>query len=229
MTVVTEAADNTQEDEESGKLGYRANFPISHSSHLSYDVLRVSCVQTGGVRERVKAGCVTLILITASVTESENRHGKNSVYVGALILTISHNSSVLYFWLGVLTLTPTLALSRHLTSAFFQGLKNRKQTGSYLSHVIICQIKTLQTKGQKRIKTSDGSLAFLEDFHYEIGFAFKILIHLLISMRIQTKYCAYYLQNNPHGSVCRFGLNLMHSTLKPHNLFQMQHPSISQT
>ena len=160
MTVVTEAADNTQEDEESGKLGYRANFPISHSSHLSYDVLRVSCVQTGGVRERVKAGCVTLILITASVTESENRHGKNSVYVGALILTISHISSVLYFWLGVLTLTPTLALSRHLTSTFFKVSKTENRRVLIWVTSSFVRSKLSRQRGRKELKLMMDRLLF---------------------------------------------------------------------
>lgn len=54
------------------------------------------CPDRGSERagEHAEAGCVTVILITASVTGSENRHGKNSVYVGALILTISQISSV---------------------------------------------------------------------------------------------------------------------------------------
>ena len=51
----------------------------------------------------MEAGCVTLILITAShgrsVTGSENRLGKKSVYVGTLILTIFH-SPVFFFTSG---------------------------------------------------------------------------------------------------------------------------------
>ncbi len=64
MTVVTEADNSSRRKVENCNAGRIS--PLA--THLSYDVLRVSCVQSEGVRERVntEAGCVTLILITAS-------------------------------------------------------------------------------------------------------------------------------------------------------------------